>query len=146
MLHVSSLVYGRWGGKTKDEQCHFFCHFFRRPLIHTCKRKVIDDDMKGLEKSMTVSLAAVTVRSAAMRSISFLINIPTNPCKIIFKKLCFLRKNSPFQDPLRVSMPYLLSTLATNSKLKFESLDVSDTRSTMNPSTSSPTTLRNGSD
>ena len=39
--------------------------------------------MKGLEKSMTVSLAAVTVRSAAMRSISFVINIPTNPCQTI---------------------------------------------------------------
>ena len=35
--------------------------------------------MKGLEKSITDNLAAVTVKSAAMQSISFLNNIPTNP-------------------------------------------------------------------
>ena len=48
--------------------------------------------MKGLEKSMTVSLAAVTVRSAAMRSISFVINIPTNPCQkiLVIKHFKFL--------------------------------------------------------
>ena len=73
--------------------------------------------MKGLEKSMTVSLAAVTVRSAAIRSISFVINIPTNPCQKFLVKhyFNFLFVNSPFQDPLAVSIPYLLSTLGTNS-------------------------------
>ena len=45
----------------------------------TCKRNVIDDDMKGLEKSITDNLAAVTVKSAAIQSISFLNSIPTKP-------------------------------------------------------------------
>lgn len=40
---------------------------------------------------MTLSLAAVTVRSAAMRSISSLINIPTNPCKNQFKALYYIQ-------------------------------------------------------
>ena len=64
---------------------HFSCSIFARKLakshneLLTCKRKVIDDDMKGLEKSITDNLAAVTVKSAAMQSISFLSSIPTNP-------------------------------------------------------------------
>ena len=55
--------------------------------------------MKGLEKSMTVSLAAVTVRSAAMRSISFLINIPTNPCQKLLDKQLFKLSVCEFTIP-----------------------------------------------
>ena len=51
--------------------------------------------MKGFEKSMTLSLAAVTVRSAAMRSISSLINIPTNPFKKSIKSFIFSFLNLP---------------------------------------------------
>ena len=45
----------------------------------TRSRSVIEDDMKGWEKSITSSLAAVTVRSAAMQSSSSLSSIPTRP-------------------------------------------------------------------
>ena len=55
----------------------------------TRSRSVIEDDMKGWEKSITSSLAAVTVRSAAIQSSSSLSSIPTRPSygfKSFFRK------------------------------------------------------------
>ena len=51
----------------------------QKAVVLTLRRKVIDDDMNGLEKSMTDSLEAVMVRSAAIQSISSRNNIPTRP-------------------------------------------------------------------
>jgi len=60
------------------------------------RRNFIEDDMKGSENSRTDNLAAVTVKSAAIQSISRRSNIPT----------------SPFHIPDETSsIPYLLSML-----------------------------------
>ena len=75
--------------------------------------------MKGLENSMTLSLEAVMVRSAAITSISFLSNIPTSPVQ---------------PPPALCSTPYLSSWLSTREKVKLPRTDISFTMSTMNPS------------